>query len=78
MLDRWIWLMLGIRVNQNLETRLEHLCDQTGRSKSYYVRQALENFLEDKEDYLLGIAALERKESTISLAQLERQLGLEG
>ena len=69
--------MLGIRLEPELEKRLERLAKKTGRSKSYYARLAIQQFLEDREDYLLGMAALERNESRISLDELERQLGLD-
>jgi len=39
--------------------RLDH---ETGRSKSYYVTQAIQNFLEEREEYLLALAVLERNE----------------
>ncbi len=66
--------MLGIRLEPELESRLERLAKETGRSKSYYAKLAIRQFLEDREDYLLGIAALERKEPRISLEDLERGL----
>jgi len=68
--------MLGIRLEPDLEARLRKLAKRTGRSKSYYAREAIRQYLEDREDYLLGIAVLERDEPTISLKQLERRLGL--
>ena len=67
--------MLGIRLEPELEKKLESLAQQTGRSKSYYAREAIRQFLEDREDYLKGIAALERREPTITLEELERRLG---
>jgi RHH-type rel operon transcriptional repressor/antitoxin RelB len=67
---------LTLRVPDELENRLVSLARKTGRTKTHYVRAALEEFLEDREDYLLGIAALERRESVISLDELERELGL--
>jgi RHH-type rel operon transcriptional repressor/antitoxin RelB len=70
--------MLGIRLEPELEKRLERLAKQTGRSKSYYAKLAIRQYLEDREDYLLGIAALERKEPTVPLEELERELGLDG
>jgi len=70
--------MLGIRLERALEKRLERLAKETGRSKSYYARLAIQQYLEDREDYLLGIAALERNEPRISLKDLERELGLDG
>jgi RHH-type rel operon transcriptional repressor/antitoxin RelB len=50
------------------------LAKETGRSKSYYAKLAIRQFLEDREDYLLGIAALERNEPRISLEDLKREL----
>lgn len=70
-------IMLGIRLEKDLEDRLEKLAHETGRSKSYYAREAIRVYLEDREDYLIGIAALERQEPTITLEELERRLGLE-
>jgi len=70
--------MLGIRLEPELEKRLARLAKKTGRSKSYYARLAIRQYLEDREDYLIGIAALERNEPRISLEDLERELGLDG
>jgi RHH-type transcriptional regulator, rel operon repressor / antitoxin RelB len=67
--------MLDIRLDSALEEKLESLAKETGRTKSYYARKAIRQYLEDREDYQSGIAALERRESTITLDQLERRLG---
>lgn len=67
--------MLGTRLDPELEKRLERLAKETGRSKSYYAKLAIRQYLEDREDYLLGIAALERDEPRISLEDLEREHG---
>lgn len=69
--------MLGLRLEPELEKKLDSLAKETGRSKSYYAREAIRQYLEDREDYLRGIAVLERREPTISLDELERRLGLE-
>jgi RHH-type transcriptional regulator, rel operon repressor / antitoxin RelB len=69
--------MLGIKLEPELESRLDRLAKETGRSKSYYAKLAIKQLLEDREDYLRGIAALERNEPRISLEQLERELGLD-
>jgi RHH-type rel operon transcriptional repressor/antitoxin RelB len=70
--------MLDIELDPELESRLERLAQETGRSKSYYAKLAIKQFLEDREDYLRGMAALERNEPRVSLADLERELGLDG
>jgi RHH-type rel operon transcriptional repressor/antitoxin RelB len=68
-------MMLGLRLDPELEKRLERLAKETGRSKSYYAKLAIRQYLEDREDYLLGIAVLERNEPRISLEDLDRELG---
>ena len=63
--------MLDIELDLELESRLERLAKETGRSKSYYAKLAIKQFLEDREDYLRGMAALERNEPRISLDELD-------
>ncbi len=70
--------MLDIELDPELESRLELLAKETGHSKSYYAELAIKQFLEDREDYLRGMAVLERNEPRISLDELERELGLDG
>ncbi len=43
--------MLGIRLEPELEQKLESRAKETGRSKSYYAREAIRQYLEDREDY---------------------------
>jgi RHH-type rel operon transcriptional repressor/antitoxin RelB len=73
--------MLGVRLPDHLEQRLNTLAEQTNRSKSFYMREALEQYLEDKEDYLLAVASLEEFEKSgkkaISLEELSKQLKLD-
>jgi RHH-type rel operon transcriptional repressor/antitoxin RelB len=69
--------VIGIRLEPELEQKLESLARETGRTKSYYVREAIRQYLEDREDYLKGISVLERREPTITLEELERRLGLD-
>ena len=69
--------MLGVRLSTETEDRLKNLCEKTGRTKSYYAKRAIETFLDDKEDYLMGMAVLEKKEPRISLKDLEKELGLD-
>jgi RHH-type rel operon transcriptional repressor/antitoxin RelB len=69
--------MLAIRLPEQLEHRLSTLAEQTHRSKSYYVKQALEEFLTDREDYLLAMSRLEKKNPRITLEEMEKRLDLE-
>ena len=69
--------MLAVRLDPSTEDKLNNLAHETGRSKSYYVKQAIEGFLEEREDYLLALAVLERNEPRKSLAEMRKELGLE-
>lgn len=50
---------IAIRLEESTENRLNNLATQTGRTKTFYIKKAIEEFLEKKEDYLLGLAVLE-------------------
>jgi RHH-type rel operon transcriptional repressor/antitoxin RelB len=51
--------MLAIRLPEELEARLEALAKATGRSKTYYAREAIEEHLADLEDIYLAEKRLE-------------------
>lgn len=68
---------MAIRLDPETESKLTRLAHETGRSKSYYARQAIENYLEEREEYLLALAVLERNEPRKPIAEVRRDLGLE-
>ncbi|NBT85998.1 MAG: ribbon-helix-helix protein, CopG family [Alphaproteobacteria bacterium] len=51
--------MLSIRLSKDLEGRLSALSERTHRSKSFFVKKALEKFLEDEEEYQIAMEAYE-------------------
>lgn len=55
--------MITIRLPEAMEQRLSQLAKETHRSKSYYVKRAIEEFLEEQEDYLIALTRMERIES---------------
>lgn len=73
--------MIALRLPPEVEERLEALSKATGRSKSFYVREALLEHLEDMEDAYLGAAVLERvragKEKVFTMEQVRKDLGLD-
>ena len=69
--------MLAVRFPKDLEHRLVKLSSQTGRTKSHYLKKALEEYLEEHEDFLLAVARLEKKNPRISLKELEKKLNVE-
>lgn len=68
--------MLAIRLPKELEDQLEELAKTTKRSKSYYVREALEQYLEDYSDYLKAVAVLEKNKKIYTLEEVKKYLGL--
>lgn len=69
--------MLGVRLEPELEERLNALAKKTGRTKSYYARKAIQEYVEDREDYELAVEASRNAEPHISLEELIRKYGLE-
>ncbi len=67
--------MISVRLSGDTEKRLENLSDKTNRPKSHYIENALKDFLDEKEDYLLALARLEEKGPNISLEDAKKQLG---
>ena len=60
--------MMTIRLPDNLEKRLSQLAEETHRTKSYYVRQVVEEYLDDQEDYLIALSRMERIDKGIDKA----------
>ena len=73
--------MLALRLPKDIERRLEALANRTGRSKSFYAREAILEHLDDLEAAYLSDEIVKRveagKEKTYTLEELERELGLE-
>ena len=69
--------MLGVRLDPEMEERLERLAKKTGRTKSYYAKEAIRQYIEDREDSLLADEILSRNEPTFTLEEVRRELGLD-
>jgi RHH-type transcriptional regulator, rel operon repressor / antitoxin RelB len=73
--------MLAIRLPESIEKRLEKLAKRTGRTKTFYARQAILQHLEDLEDVYLAERSLDRirsgEDATISLEDVVKRHGLE-
>ena len=71
--------MLALRLPPDIEERLEALAKRTGRSKSFYAREAILEHLEDLEDlYLVEDALAEHYASggtTISMEEVLERYG---
>ncbi|MGB2645644.1 MAG: DUF6290 family protein [Candidatus Acidiferrum sp.] len=66
--------MLAIRLPKSIEKRLEKLARRTGRTKTFYVREAILEHLDDLEDLYLAEKSFDRiqkgQEQTIPLEEL--------
>lgn len=72
--------MLAIRLPADIELRLETLAKATGRTKTFYVREAIVTHLTDLEDLYLAeqrlIAARKGRSNIHTLDEVEKGLGL--
>lgn len=66
--------MLALRLPPEIEQRLDALAKKTGRSKSFYAREAILRQIEDIEDYYLATRRLARKGPRVTLESLERDI----
>ena len=73
--------MLAIRLPAEVETRLGNLARSTGRTKTFYAREAILEHLDDLEDLYLAERELEGiragRIKTIPLEEVMKQYGME-
>ncbi len=73
-------MTVTVRLTADEETRLEALAQRTGRTKSFYVRQAIQAHLEDLEDAYAADEAMRMFEESGGrsrpLTELLAELGL--
>lgn len=71
----------SIRLNDDIENRLTHLSEVTGRSKSFYLRRLIEDHFDELEEIYLAEETLQRirrgEEKTHSLKDVEHELSLD-
>jgi RHH-type transcriptional regulator, rel operon repressor / antitoxin RelB len=75
-------MMLGIRLPENLSYRLTSLSKNTHRSKTHYVIEALQDYLDIHEETLNTIAKYERERrngtlKTLSLEEAMKELEID-
>lgn len=71
----------SIRLTPEIERRLDFLATHTGRSKAFYLREIIEQGIEEMEDYYLAADVLERvrkgQEQVHSAADVRADLALD-
>jgi len=69
--------MISVRLPEEMEKRIERLAKSTRRPKSFFIKEALNNYLDDMEDYYEVLKRKNDKErNLITLEELEKALEL--
>jgi RHH-type rel operon transcriptional repressor/antitoxin RelB len=72
--------LINFRADEELDKRLERLAKLTGRSKAFYIREAVSTHIDDLEDIYLADRVMDRlengTESLHALEEVEKELGL--
>lgn len=69
--------MLAIRLPEDVEKRLAELAAKTGRSKTYYVREAIMQHLDELEDVYLAQDRLNHPARRWTLEELEQDIDMD-
>ena len=69
--------MASIRLPKELEDRLSMLAKTTKRSKSFYIREAIDRHLDDIEDTYIALYRLEHPGKRLTMKEMEKELGLD-
>lgn len=73
--------MLAIRLSSEIENRLQVLAKATGRTKTFYAREAIVKYLDDIEDLYLAEQRLTDiragKTQPVSLEEVMKRYGME-
>ena len=69
--------MLSIRLPKKLEEELDLIAKRTERPKSYFIRKALEKYLEDLKDYTVALDRMNDKNAEyLTPEEATKYLGL--
>ena len=53
------------------------LAQRTGRTKTWYIREAIKEYLDEWDEYHLALSRLEEQNGEVDIADVRRRLGLE-
>jgi RHH-type transcriptional regulator, rel operon repressor / antitoxin RelB len=68
--------MLAIRLPKDIEARLTDLATKTGRTKTYYAREAILEYIDDLEDIYLVLDRIKKPGRRMTMEEVEKDLGL--
>ncbi|MBF0463328.1 MAG: anti-toxin [Magnetococcales bacterium] len=64
-------------MDAEIEKQLQIIAGELSKPITECLRDAVLQYIEDRQDYLTAVRALSRRETTISLDELERRLGMD-
>lgn len=70
--------MIAVRLPEDVERRLAELAAKTGRTKTYYVREAVLEYLDEMEERYIAIDRLEHPAKRWTLDEIEQDFDLGG
>jgi len=68
--------MLAIRLPEEIENRLSFLAAKTGRTKTFYAKEAILEHLDEMEDKYLAIDRIENPSKRWTLDEMEQEVDL--
>jgi RHH-type transcriptional regulator, rel operon repressor / antitoxin RelB len=69
--------LISLRLPKNLLKPLDKLSANSERPRTYLIKKALENYLEEYEDYQIALTRLlDKDDKIISPAELRKKLGV--
>jgi RHH-type rel operon transcriptional repressor/antitoxin RelB len=69
--------MLSVKINEEMQSKLDQLSNVTKRPKSFFVKEALENYLDDMVDYYeVQSRSKDNSRNLISIEELEKSLDI--
>ena len=72
--------VISLRVDDSIYNQLDNLSKKSGIDKAKFLKQALLEFMEDREDYFLAVEALEDlkagRDKIVSWDEVKKELGL--
>lgn len=70
--------MMSVKLEDKLEERLDVLSKSTGRSKSYYIGEAVREFLDERDDVLDAVSRLEDEtDEVLPMVKMKKRPGIQ-
>ncbi len=69
--------MLAVRLDKDTEARLQELARSTKRTKSFFAKEAIQRYLDERADYEIAMTrAKDHTDKTITSKDMRKRLGL--